>query len=220
MTSDHTDTIRVAIVNDYEVVVRGLHAMIRTHPAIEVVELDADVDPVKRVDIALVDTFAGERRAGDDLRRVIERPNVRRVVVYTWDLHPDLISEAREAGVAGYLSKAISAPDLTGALVRINDGAELFAEPSTVEIDVTLGDWPGRAQGLSPREAEVLGLIVQGLSNDEIAARLFLSINSVKSYIRMAYRKAGVSRRSQAIVWGIEHGFESKPRRIHIVETA
>ncbi len=63
------------------------------------------------------------------------------------------------------------------------------------------GDWPGREAGLSPREAEILALITQGLSNQEIADRAYLSINSVKTYIRSAYRKIGVTRRTQAAVW-------------------
>ncbi|WP_341925302.1 LuxR C-terminal-related transcriptional regulator [Nocardioides psychrotolerans] len=60
---------------------------------------------------------------------------------------------------------------------------------------------------LSAREAQVIGLIVQGLSNSEIATAAFLSINSVKTYIRTAYRKIGVTRRAQAVVWGMTHGF-------------
>jgi DNA-binding CsgD family transcriptional regulator len=67
--------------------------------------------------------------------------------------------------------------------------------------------WPGQAEGLTPRESEVLSLIVSGLSNQDIALRLFLSINSVKTYVRTAYRRMGVRSRSQAILWGIEHGF-------------
>jgi len=56
------------------------------------------------------------------------------------------------------------------------------------------GDWPGRTAGLSPREAEVIALITQGLTNEEIAARAHLGLNTVKTYIRSAYRKIGVSR--------------------------
>ena len=60
----------------------------------------------------------------------------------------------------------------------------------------------------------MVALITQGLSNDEIARTSHLSINSVKSYIRSAYRKMGVSRRSQAVLWGIRNGFQPDRRRI------
>ena len=69
------------------------------------------------------------------------------------------------------------------------------------------GDWPGRSAGLSPREAEILALITQGLTNQDIADRVYLSINSVKTYIRSAYRKIDVERRPQAVLWGIANGF-------------
>ena len=81
-----------------------------------------------------------------------------------------------------------------------------------------VGDWPGREQGLSARESEVLALITQGLSNQEIAERTYLSINSVKTYIRTGYRKIGVSRRSQAVAWGMRHGFE--PDRMRSIDTS
>ena len=66
----------------------------------------------------------------------------------------------------------------------------------------------GRARELpelSEREAQVLALIVEGLTNQEIADRVFVSINSVKTYIRSAYRKIGVNSRSQAVAWGLRH---------------
>lgn len=61
--------------------------------------------------------------------------------------------------------------------------------------------------GLSARERQVLALIATGASNEDIAATLFLGINTVKTYIRTAYRKMGVSTRAQAVLWGVENGF-------------
>ena len=78
------------------------------------------------------------------------------------------------------------------------------------------GDWPGRAAGLSSREAEIIALITQGLSNQEIADRAYLSINSIKTYIRSAYRKIQVTSRSQAVLWGVENGF--KPDTLRTVD--
>jgi DNA-binding CsgD family transcriptional regulator len=87
------------------------------------------------------------------------------------------------------------------------------AEPEVVEPVVerprrVVSHFDAVDVGLTPREAEIVGLIVSGLSNREIGERLQLSINSVKTYIRTAYRKIGVERRAQAVLWGIQHGFE------------
>ena len=77
-------------------------------------------------------------------------------------------------------------------------------------------DWPGREIGLTQRESEVLALITQGLTNQEIADKAYISINSVKTYVRTAYRKIGVSRRAQAVSWGMDHGF--RPQRARTVD--
>lgn len=60
--------------------------------------------------------------------------------------------------------------------------------------------------GPTPREAQIIAATAQGLANSEIAGRLFLSINTVKTYIRTAYRKMDVTSRSQALLWAIDHG--------------
>ena len=66
----------------------------------------------------------------------------------------------------------------------------------------------GEEVGLTPRETDILRLLTLGMSNQQIADECFLSINSVKSYIRSAYRRIGATSRSQAVVWCIQHGFE------------
>jgi len=69
---------------------------------------------------------------------------------------------------------------------------------------------------LTARESEIIALITTGLSNNEIARQTYLSINSVKSYIRSAYRRMGVSSRSQAVLWGVQHGLAPQaPERQH-----
>jgi two-component system, NarL family, response regulator LiaR len=73
-------------------------------------------------------------------------------------------------------------------------------------------DWPGRATvDLTAREAEVLTMIATGMTNQQIADRSYLSINTVKSYVRKAYRKIGAERRSQAVRWAIDNGFVATP---------
>ena len=72
----------------------------------------------------------------------------------------------------------------------------------------------GPGEGLSDRESEILALITQGLSNADVAARTFLTPNTVKSYIRTLYRKIEVASRTQAVLWGIDHGFAPNHHRI------
>ena len=96
----------------------------------------------------------------------------------------------------------------------MHSGEVVVSEPPPRARPASGSDWPGRDTGLSDRESEVLALITQGKSNDEIAALCYLSINTVKSYVRSAYRKIEVDSRTQAVLWGIDHGFKPNHRRI------
>jgi two-component system, NarL family, response regulator LiaR len=164
------------------------------------------------VDIVLYDTFGQVQGDGIDLEDFV-RDSGAKVVIYSWNLQPELIERAVRGGAWGYLSKVLSGPEIVSALERIMDG-EIVVLAGDHETSVDgAGDWPGRSAGLSPREAEIIALITQGLSNQEIADRAYLSINSVKTYIRSAYRKIGVTKRPQAVLWGVRNGFEPDTER-------
>ena len=79
---------------------------------------------------------------------------------------------------------------------------------------VTGLNWLGRHEGFTDRESEILALITQGKSNADVAAVTFLSPNTVKSYIRTIYRKIDVASRTQAVLWGVKHGFTPDHDRI------
>jgi len=208
--------IRVAIVNDYEIVVAGVAAMLAPHrDRVVVVELDSGLPVVSDVDVILYDTFGQVQGDAVDLEELV-RGNTVPVAIFSWNLQPDLVERAVAHGAAGYLSKGLDAQAVVDAIEAIHRG-----ETVTPPTDVTAaeprvaGDWPGHEHGLTAREAEVLALITQGLSNQEIADQTYLSINSVKTYIRTAYRKIDVTRRSQAVAWGMNHGFS--PDRVRRV---
>lgn len=198
--------LRLAIVDDYAVVVAGVAGFFAKED-IDVVETGASQTVLSDVDVVLFDTFAQIQGNGIDLEDFV-RDSGAKVVVYSWNVHPEMVVQAIAGGARGYLSKVLTGPQVVAALERVVAG-EVVILPGNNESSVDgAGDWPGRSAGLSPREAEIIALITQGLSNQEIADRAFLSINSVKTYIRSAYRKMGVERRSQAVVWGIQNGFE------------
>ena len=137
----HPAPLRVALVNDYELVLRGLAQMFRPYrDRIAVVELDARMPVSRPVDIALYDPHG--------------RPQSEQLAV-----------------------------------------EELMAQATVGKV-------------------VVIALITQGLTNQAIADLTYLSINSVKSYIRTAYRRMSVTSRSQAVLWGVQHGFEPDHVRI------
>lgn len=210
--------LSVAIVNDYEIVVSGVAAMLAQYPdRIQVVELDSGLPVVSEVDVILYDTFGQVQGDGVDLEDLVHGSGAR-VVIFSWNLQPELVERAVERGASGYLSKALDGEQMVSALEAVHAG-QVVIPAAAGEVEHTAeGEWPGRPQGLTAREAEVLALITQGLSNQEIADRSYLSINSVKTYIRTAYRKIGVSRRAQAVAWGMRHGFE--PDRVRIIQSA
>jgi two-component system, NarL family, response regulator LiaR len=210
-------TIRLAIVDDYEVVVRGLADMLHSATdAIEVVELDSQLPVGEQVDIALYDTFAQGQGDSPEVEELVANPLVSRVAVYTWNLDDRLVRAALSLGVSAYLSKTLPAGELVEALHAVHAGKEVVSPPLD-SSPVLQRDWPGRDEGLTAREAEVVALITQGYSNADIAARASLSINSVKSYIRSSYRKMGVTSRTNAVLWGLDHGMS--PDRIRIRPT-
>lgn len=215
------EPVRVALVNDYEIVLQGLMAMLRSYrDVIEVVELDVRRDVADPVDIALFDTFASSPSDSEEIRTLVDNAQVTHVVVYSWVLDPDVVDAALKDGVSAYLSKELPAARLVEALVDIHQGKKVPKPAAKKEpIAVVGGDWPGREEGITQRESEVLALIVQGLSNAEIASRTHLSINSVKTYIRSCYRRIGAENRTQAALWAVEHGFKTRPKRSRSPDT-
>jgi DNA-binding NarL/FixJ family response regulator len=198
--------IRLAIVDDFAVVIAGVASFLADQ-RIDVVETGASLPVISDVDVVLYDTFGQVQGEGIDLEDYV-RESGAKVVIYSWNLRPDLIEQGIAGGASGYLSKVLTGPVIVDALERIVSG-EIVILAGDHETSVGgSGDWPGRSVGLSPREAEVLALIARGLSNQEICDRAHVTQNTVKSYIRSAYRKIGVERRTQAVLWAMANGFE------------
>jgi two-component system, NarL family, response regulator LiaR len=203
--------IRLAIVDDYAVVIAGVASFL-AEERIDVVETGASMPVVTDVDIVLYDTFGQVQGEDLDLEDFV-RDSRAKVVIYSWNLRPDLIHEAMAGGASGYLSKVLTGPVIVQALERIMVGERVILTGDNETSVDGAGDWPGRSAGLSPREAEIIALIARGLTNQEIAERAHVTINSIKSYIRSAYRKIGVERRTQAVLWAMANGFAPDTER-------
>jgi DNA-binding NarL/FixJ family response regulator len=207
--------IKIALVDDYDVVVKGVANMLEPYSdRIVIAELDSTMPVKDAVDIVLYDSFAQPESDHEEIGVLVANPRARRVVVYTWNFHPDLVESARQHGAHGYLSKTLPARDLVAALEAVHAGEVVISEVEGRARSVPGLDWPGRGEGLSDRESEILALITQGMSNADVARLTYLSPNTVKSYIRTIYRKLGVGSRTQAVLWGVDHGFKPDHHRI------
>jgi two-component system, NarL family, response regulator LiaR len=196
--------VRVAVLNDYPVVIAGLDAMLR--PYADRVTL---AQGGEAMDLVLYDTFGSVYAHGEE-QRLIEQYRHARLVVYSWSVEESLVKEALAAGASGYLPKMLTPDELVAALERVAAGEQVVPDARLHgRAAVSRASWwPGMHHGLSARESEMVALMVRGLSNQEIADAAYLSINSVKTYIRTAYRKMGVTTRAQAVLWAVRHGFD------------
>jgi DNA-binding NarL/FixJ family response regulator len=200
--------IAVALVNDYEIIVQGLAAMLSPFSErVQVVEMSVGDEPHRRADVALFDTFAGRRYAIDRARDMVQEGHVDHVLLYTWDAAPEFLALAAEAGVSGVALKSQEGAGLVEVIERVASGERIGLE------DVHRGRHARAPDALSAREQEVLALIALGMSNVEIGSELFLSVDTVKTYVRRLYRKLGVRNRAQAALHAAGQNVMPPPSR-------
>jgi DNA-binding CsgD family transcriptional regulator len=126
------------------------------------------------------------------------------VIAINRTLRPELGIRAKEQGVEWAIDLGITGDQLVAVIA---DAIRGHLEDNTAAEGRDPGAYLGSHTGLSLRESKVLALVAQGLSNQEIAQTLFLSINTVKTQIRSTYRKIGVATRPLAVAWAVRHGF-------------
>ena len=207
--------VTVALVDDYDVVLKGLaHLFDDYRDRISVVEIDANASVADTVDVVLYDSFAQPESDHDQIAELIDNPRARHVVVYTWNLQPELVDAARRLGVHGYLSKTLPAAELVAAIEAVSAGEHVVSDERGRSASAAGLDWPGKREGITDRESEILALITQGMSNADVARLTYLSPNTVKSYIRSVYRKIGATSRVEAVLYGVRHGFTPDTNRI------
>lgn len=193
----HDQPIRVAIISRQEVLARGLGAMLADYPhRVTVTMLPSVWAKAHGVDVVIYDSMGLHNADGADLDHLIRRTDAK-VLFYSRDMRPDLRARALALGVDAWISMSARAPELVEAVELTAAGKPLPDQEERLGQDV----------GLSPREVEILALITQGLSNQDIVEKLHLTINTLKSHIRSIYRKIGANTRAQAVGWAMQHGF-------------
>jgi DNA-binding NarL/FixJ family response regulator len=208
------DTIRVLLVDDHQVVRRGLRTFLEVQPDIEVVGEAGDGDEgVLRAqeltpDVILMDVKMPGTDGIAALRRLREEGSKARVLVVTSFTEKRTVVPALRAGAAGYVYKDVDPDALAGAIRSVHAGHVLL-QPEVADALLSqeeAGSGTGRGTTLTEREREVLTLIADGRSNREIARALVLSEKTVKTHVSNILMKLDLSDRTQAALWAVRHG--------------
>lgn len=211
--ADLAKVIRVLVVDDHQVVRRGLRTFLEIQDDIEVVGEAADGPAAVacaeelRPDVVLMDVKMPGGDGIEALRRLRELDNPARVLVVTSFAEQRTVVPALRAGAAGYVQKDIDPDALAGAIRSVHAGHVLL-EPGIAAALLAQESQGGgtRAGALTERETEVLGLIARGRSNREIARALVLSEKTVKTHVSNILMKLDLADRTQAALWAVRHG--------------
>jgi two-component system, NarL family, response regulator DevR len=210
-SADQLKTIRVFLLDDHEIVRRGIADLLQLEADIEIVgEAGTAAEAMRRIpatapNVAVLDARLPDG-SGIDVCRDIRSsyPDVRCLILTSYDDN-DAIFAAVMAGAAGYLLKEIRGTSLVDAIRQVAAGRSLLDPSVTERLLVRLREGETqdpRLASLSDREREVLALIADGLTNRQIGERLFLAEKTVKNYVSGLLAKLGMQRRTQAAVYG------------------
>ncbi|GAA1643229.1 response regulator [Georgenia ruanii] len=208
--------VGVLLVDDQELVRTGLRMIIESEPGLAVVgEAQDGAEAValvreQRPDVVLMDIAMPRVDGIDATRRIAAQCPSSRVVMLTTFDRSQLVYDALLAGASGFLLKDLPATQLVGGIRAVARGEELLAPSITRRLIEEFtrsrtGPPPGH-DTLTEREAEVLVLVAKGLSNAEIAATLYVSVQTVKTHVARILAKLGLRDRVQAVVAAYESG--------------
>ncbi|CAG7641067.1 response regulator transcription factor [Rhodococcus opacus] len=211
--------LRLVLVDDHEMVLHGLDAMLGHFPEEVVIVGQTTTGAAalrlvaeQRPDIVLCDVRLG-KESGLDLCRQIttQHPDTKVVLLTVYD-DEHYLYQALRVGASGYILKRIDGQELVGHLRRIREGGTVIDHALAGRVALSAARlsagefWSGAHLGLTQRESEVLELLVSGHSNKAVASKLVVSEDTVKTHIRGLYRKLGVSDRSGAISVALREG--------------
>lgn len=202
--------IRVMIVDDHAVVRGGLSKFLQVHKDLELVgEAENGKEAIRLAeqlhpDVVLMDLKMPEMDGVAATRELRQRQPNTRVIVLTSFAEDNMVQGALQAGATGYLLKNVSVSELANAIRAAHAGRMTLSSEATEALVHAAAHPIVPADELTEREREVLALMVDGLSNQEIADRLFLSLGTVKFHAGNIYSKLGVDSRVAAVTMAIQ----------------
>lgn len=207
------------LVDDHEMVIEGLKAMLAAFGsrvtvvgqavgAERVLGVVAELDP----DIVLCDVRMQGSSGLDVCQQLRQRDPDRKVVMLSVYDDEQYLFQALRVGASGYLLKSISSEELVRQLESVHGGQTAIDPSMAARAADTAARmqrdefWPGARRGLTQRESEILALVVNGLSNRAIAAKLVIGDETVKTHLSSIYRKLEVSDRTAAVATALREG--------------
>lgn len=200
-----SSTIRVMIVDDHDMVRKGLAAFLKVKADLELVGEASDGQEALEVceqvqpDVILMDLVMPKMSGAEAIRAIRERWPQVQVIALTSFQEKELVQKTLQAGAISYLLKNVSVDDLADAIRAAYGGRSTLAPEATQALIQVASQGPTPDYNLTPREREVLTLIVEGLNNPEIAERLTISRSTARAHVSNIFAKLGVSNRAEAI---------------------
>ncbi len=202
--------IRIVLVDDHDVVRRGLSVFIQGFPDLELVGEARDgseaLDLCRKVapDIVLMDVLMPQIGGIEATRRIRAECPRTQVLMLTSAKEEDLIKSALRAGAIGYILKNVTVNEMADAIRAVCNGQAVLSPAVTQALVAATARPPEPDYHLTERERELLGLLVKGLSNPDIAARLGISLSTVKFHVSSILAKLGASSRTEAVALALD----------------
>lgn len=203
--------IRVMLVDDHAMVRHGLATFLKVFDEFELVgEAENGVVAVQRCtevlpDVILMDMVMPEMDGASATRAIRQQfPHIQ-VIALTSFKEGDLIKNALEAGAIGYLLKDVSVDELARAIRAAHAGRATLSPEAAQSLVETANQPPTPGLDLTEREREVLGLMIEGLNNTQIAGRLTVSPSTIKSHVSNILSKLGVASRTEAVTLALRN---------------
>jgi two-component system response regulator DevR len=205
--------VKVFLVDDHEVVRRGLIDLLGADPELDVVgEAGSVAEAMARVpaaspDVAVLDVRLPDGNGIELCRDLLSRMPDLRCLILTSYTSDEAMLDAILAGASGYVVKDIKGMELARAVKDVGAGRSLLDNRAAAALMAKLRgttDEPDPLSGLTDQERTLLGLLSEGLTNKQIADRMFLAEKTVKNYVSRLLAKLGMERRTQAAVFATE----------------
>ena len=206
-----SNPIRVMLVDDHMVVRSGLSTVLAVYDDLKLVGEAGDGEEAIRLcerlqpDVVLMDLVMPKMDGVTATKTIKERwPRVQ-VIALTSFKEKEYVEGALKAGASGYLLKNVSAEELVAAIRRVTTGQPSLSPEAAQVLIQRVNEPPPPGQDMTDREKEILALMVEGLSNNEIAERLIVSQSTVKFHVSNILSKLGVTGRTEAVVLAVKH---------------